>query len=391
MFQGNIDDYKKSIVEFLEKKDYNKHRYCEIFAVSTNSPESAEVEHLREVLCKLALDEEYEVPLTWFNLKECIKKTQKAHLTWKEVKTIGKDINLQEVDQMKSALVFLHAVGDLVFFEDLEDYIVPNPQWLISQFGKIITIGKKDDPEHSEYWVELDEHGYLRGSFLEEVWPNADERKHITKLMEKFALLLPVKDYWRVDCDVKQPAVGEAEYLVPCLLPPAEEPKHEEGYTCRPLILKPVCNFIPAGLMARLFSSLCTENKWEICGRLDTKTASFLLQDGSRISLSTNTSSREIEVRGYREDNRTLKGALIAIADMLTNLPGTVEFEARAQCSHGMPRLGKLSELQKIADENRALCYSLGCSKLLDSEYAMWFCDSLKSTGRFPFHNKKSV
>ena len=374
----------KTVKEFLERKEYNKHRYHEIFAVSTRSPDSPEVRHLRDVLGKLALDEEYEVPLIWFNLKERIKGTKKDCLTWKELENIAQTVDLHGVVETKSALAFFHAVGDLVFFDEMQDCIVTEPQWLIDQFTKVISTENKEDPEQSEYWVELDEYGYLRGSLLEKIWPDEDERKQMTKLMERFALLLPVRKYLPRNIQVKRPEKGEKEFLVPCLLPPAEQQTCKEQDSQKALTLKPVCNYIPSGLTGRLISSLCINDKWDICGQVDTRTASFRLEDGCRASLNIIPLSREIEIRGNCPKNKTLKGTLNVISRTLAELPGSVEFDICLQCSHATEkvRLGKLGEIGQILEENPLICDHHDGKTLLESEYRSWFSTQITSTGK---------
>ena len=380
MYKGKIADYMTSVKEFIERKAYNKYRHHEIFAVSTRSPESPEVKRLRKVLGQLALDEEYEVPLIWFNLKECIKETNNDSLTWKKLENVAQEVDPQGTLQIKSALNFFHAVGDFVYFDEMPDCIVSNPQWLINQFTKVISTGHKDDPELSEYRAELDEYGYLRGSLLEKIWPDEDERNQMTKLMERFALLLPVKEYLPKNIDVKRPEKDEKEFLVPCLLPPV---KHQNQDTQKPLTLKPVCNFLPSGLTGRLISTLCIKDDWEIYGQVDTTTASFQMRDCCWISLNMNASSQEIEIRGRCQPNKTLKGTLGVICNRIAELPGTVKFEICLQCSHVTVKnkLGKLDEIDQIVEKNPTICHHFDSKRLLDSEYAQWFADPIESTG----------
>ena len=383
MYEGIVEEYKQEVNTFLKRKGYNKHRYDYIFAVSTRSLESPEVQHLRDVLHELTMDEQYEVPLKWFNLKECFKNTEKNSLTWEEFEQIAQEADVHGDVQMKSALAFFHAVGDLVFFDDIPDCIVTDPQWLIDQFTKVISTENKDGSKHSDYWADLNDFGYLRGSLLEKIWPHKEERKQMTKLMERFALLLPVRKYLPRNIKVKRPEQGEKEFLVPCLLPPAN---HSIQDNQKPLTLKPVGNYIPSGLTGRLISTLCIKDDWQICGKVDTKTASFWLKDHCTISLSTKSTTQEIEIRGKCPKNKNLKGFLDVISRRIAELPGTVKFEICLQCSHGTKnRLGKLHEIDQILEENPLICM---CDPddgktLLESEYRSWFSGQIKSTGKY--------
>ena len=380
VYKGSIDHYMKTVKHFLERKEYNKHRYHEIFAVSTRSPDSPEVGRLRDVLHQLTMDEEYEVPLKWFNLKERIKGTKRDSLTWKQLENAAWEANLHGYVEMKEALAFFHAVGDLVFFDDIPDFIVTDPQWLIDQFTKVISTENKEDPEQLEYWVELDEYGYLRGSLLEKIWPHERERKQMTRLMERFALLLPVRKYLPRNINVKRPEQGEKEFLVPCLLPPAEKQIQDSQ---KALTLKPVYNYIPSGLTGRLISSLCINDKWDICGQVDTRSASFRLEDGCHVSLNIIPLSGEIEIRGNCPKNKTLKETLNVISRTLAELPGSIEFDMCLQCSHTTEkcRLGRLGDIGQILEENPLICDHVQGKRLLESEYATWFSDPITSTG----------
>ena len=402
----------QNICDFLEKKKYNNLRYKTIFTLSTCSPDSPDIVKLKEAIEELMEEERYPIPLVWFNLKQQIQEKGKKTFTLPEVKEMARMIETSAPLNINAALSFFHAVGDLVFFEELPKCIVTDPQWLIDQFKKIITIKPDNEPRCSALRAQLDDYGYLHGELLGEIWPNVKEREHMVELLKKFALLLPVEEYWSRNSDLIRPEnEKEKEYLVPCLLrpvkvcsekedisqplvskpqplvlkPPAEQSKQEEINMCQPLVLKPVCDFIPAGLTGRLMSSLCIEDGWEICGQAYANDVTFELEDDCKIRLCMKSSPKRIEIRCTRFGDKPLNESLQKIAKRIANLPGTVEFNVCIQCTHveEMSRLGTLSRIHKIVKQNRPICDHDG-TRLRDSEYSAWFFDST-STGRNAF------
>ena len=389
----NIDDieaYEKSLYEFLDDKDYNDQRHETIFTLSTRSPNSPDIVELKEAIQDLMEEEKYPMPLVWFNLKQQIQKQGKKILTLPELQKIAEKIQIHDTKQVEAALAFFHAVGDLVFFKELQNCIVTDPQWLIDQFKKIITIKTNKNPRCSALWVQLDKFGYLRGKLMEEIWPDDNEREHMTELMKRFALLLPIQNYLPREPSLKRPDLKKAEkaYLVPCLLPPADKKQEESDE--HPLLLKPLCDdFIPAGLIGRLVSSLCIEDGWEICGEAYADVVTLELVGSFQIKLCTKLSPKRIEIRCTRtitKPDKPLSESLLRIAERIGNLPGNVGFDVCIPCTHveKMTRLKELCMIHKVAEENPYI-YDRNGPRLRDSEYSAWFFD-LTSTGRKAFH-----
>ena len=382
----NTEQYKSSILEFIATKPYSHLVHPTIFMVSNCHPSDQDVRHLKTTLGSLAEAQKYRVPLKWFNLKEHIREDGRKTLTWAEFGEMGDKVGILREDDQKAALLFFRSVGDLVYFEDLPDFIVTDPQWLINQFKKIIGLELEEKATSQmfpdEYWShvnergDLDAHGTLSQSLLEKLWPSDDVREKVVKLMLKLALILPIEQYLCKHLNAKR----NNDYIVPCLLPPASNigftPEEKEQNL--PLLLRPVCNFLPAGLMARLISSLCTEDKWIICGPTDIANAMFQPNDNCRITLCTQTSPKGIEIRGCTDsgdDETTFKEPFQAIANRIRALPGTVDFDVCTPCTRCKKpeKLARLSGIESLVKENPKVC-DQRTVKLLSSDYAIWFC-----------------
>ena len=375
----NTEQYKSSILEFIATKPYSYLVHPTIFMVSNCHPSDQDIIHLKTTLGSLAEAQKYRVPLKWFNLKEHIREDGRKTLTWAEFGVMGDKVGILREEDQKAALLFFRSVGDLVYFEDLPDFIVTDPQWLINQFKKIIGL----EPERtSNFWErvddrqELDKYGILHHSLLQKLWPSTIVRENVVQLMLTFALILPIEQYQLRECRKCE----EKEYIVPCLLPTASnigfKPKEKEQNP--PLLLRPVCNFLPAGLMARLISSLCTEDKWTICGPTDIANAMFQPNDNCRITLCTQTSPKGIEIRGCTDsgdDETTFKEPFRAIANRIRALPGTVDFDVCTPCTRCKKpeKLARLSDIKSLVKENPKVC-DQNTEKLLSSDYAIWFC-----------------
>ena len=314
------DVFEKQILTLLKGKRYAGHVCHPIIRISSLTREPGQVNQLKTVIEDLVQDQWNNVPLSWFKMKETLKEMKKPWLDWRIVRDNAGQVGIRHESKLRAALQFFHNVGELVYFEEVPDFIVIDPQWLIDMLSRVITI-----PSHymqiNKHWEILESEALLHEDAMKEVWPEGAVQG-LVDIMMKYALLLPVPADYKLRDPANLVPPGKV-YLVPSLLPakdsdetqqPAETP---EG-TAPPVTLVFPYNFIPVGLTSRLITSLCNDSSWKAIGQVYKDTATFkvmmkgrfsVIQKSGEIKISTKCSGRNPQ----RIDQKALQTILASL------------------------------------------------------------------------------
>ena len=290
--------FEKDILEFLGGKPYADHVCTPLYMISNRNRDTEMVNKLKVAIEQLANDQKYTVPLSWFKLKETLKKSnkpseteqpgniKKAWLTWKEVQDMAEQEGIHDTDTLRAALQFFHNVGELVYFEEVTDFIVIDPQWLIDMLSKVITIPSHYKTIQRKHWELLENEALLHEDAMKEVWPEGAVQG-LVDIMMKYALLLPVSTNYKLRHPSNKIPPGKV-YLVPSLLPskgsdetPQAADRHEGS--APPVTLVFPDNFIPVGLTSRLITALCNEHDWKALRQIYKDAAKFEVKKKGKI------------------------------------------------------------------------------------------------------------
>ncbi len=107
------------------------------FFVSNSTKKGIDL--LAKRLVEVTLQQKYigeKTPETWFNFEAAIKKMSryKALISFDELVKLAESCSLFDVQEILQATRFLNDLGSVQYFEStgLKDYIVINPQWIVS-------------------------------------------------------------------------------------------------------------------------------------------------------------------------------------------------------------------------------------------------------------------
>ena len=260
------ENFEKDVRELISGKPFTGHIHPEIHTISNRVRDKlheGKINELKEHIEKLTKERSDDVPLLWFKIKEELKKTAKQWLNREQVKQIATDGGLENEKTLEAALQFFHGAGDIVYFSDIRDFVVLDPQWLIDQLSKIITIPKHKEqhmkPCDTRHWKTLEKYSFLHEDICIAVW-HKDTMEGLLAIMRKYALLLP----FSIKSDK-----GKV-YLVPSLLPLKSQEEEKEGRQSEnlPVRIVPIDGFIPVGLTSRLITALVNEHGWEYQGKI---------------------------------------------------------------------------------------------------------------------------
>ncbi|XP_052096685.1 uncharacterized protein LOC127731862 isoform X2 [Mytilus californianus] len=221
-------------------------------------------------------------PIKFIQLEKCLreKKKELPIISLNEIKQISTETpNPLNHEELMLYLNFHHELRDLVYFEDLPDYIILDTQWLSDAFKCIITAEKfqSDASRHriTDEWNDLNIRGILHSVVLDQILEtnkkifkfeekqNVFQHKdHILKVMEKFDIIIRPTISDRDATDTK-PC-----YYIPCMVKKGPDcPINEQFYVTEKNCTKStwLCfkfKFLPGHLMNHLIASL--SRKYEI-------------------------------------------------------------------------------------------------------------------------------
>ncbi|CAG2198883.1 unnamed protein product [Mytilus edulis] len=126
---------------------------------------------------------------------------------------------ITDEEELERFLTYHNGIGTYVYFSDLPEYVVLDPQWLESAFKCIITANQfQKDLVHQTEWEELRQDGRLSEKLLNEIFLHQEDyikkyRAHLLKIMEKFNIIVrprTMSDAYEIN--------EESDYYVPCMI-----------------------------------------------------------------------------------------------------------------------------------------------------------------------------
>ena len=259
-----IDEVKERIKDKLRKEMFQNVFTETIHVIDNTSPErnNHEIRELRRHLydlCKDILKELLPMPVGWLRLE--VKLGDKMlkglkHITLEECHEVAKFCKVDDVD---SALDFLHNQGIIVHHKKSQ-VVVLDPPWLMNLFTKIITVPKEQnlDPIDACFAHLLLDKGILMKEYLERKL----DREHLVleELMKQFSLLCPWY-YEREGSDVQEElSKSPNAYIVPSVAPSLEKGRDvQEELSQSPIasvLLKFNLGYVPIGFYTRFQTTM---------------------------------------------------------------------------------------------------------------------------------------
>ncbi|XP_071149198.1 uncharacterized protein [Mytilus edulis] len=163
-----------------------------------------------------------QLPTRFIKLEKSLNEKLQAgtqFLSFVDVKALAeKKAAITNIAELDVFLRYHHNFGNLIYFKDIPEYIILNPQWLVNVFRLLVTADEfRDKLIGLKEWDEYETTGKLTESLLSCIFANQTEdittcKEHILKIMEKFDII--VRPRMLVD-DKEQ---VDPHYYVPCMI-----------------------------------------------------------------------------------------------------------------------------------------------------------------------------
>lgn len=165
------------------------------------------------------------VPLKWVLLEHLIEiniANEKKVMNFSEITTLAKhpNINILDSDDVLLFLRFQHQLGNIIFFDDIQDLIIINPQWLVDAFRCLVS--NKFVVEHLQHyddWSTFLDTGEISDFLITELFTSKcggqflKHKNDLLKVMEKFDILVKTENK---HCYIMPSMVPSCEFDTVC-------------------------------------------------------------------------------------------------------------------------------------------------------------------------------
>ncbi|VDI65032.1 Hypothetical predicted protein [Mytilus galloprovincialis] len=207
--------FQEHLNEDLNVNDKRRH-LRKVHFLSNKYPKdyAQEFQNLRENILSeaMALDNWGEqLPTRWIVLeKELYMRQDKHVIKYTEAKKLATYCSFPNVAQttseLDSFLKYEHDIGNIIFFKDVNNFIVLDPEWLANVFRCFVSHQYKDELIGMTEWAILANTGILKDKLIDLLLKKlpsvtlTEHKEYVLKLMEKFDIIVRPKNYdWKHD------------------------------------------------------------------------------------------------------------------------------------------------------------------------------------------------
>ena len=229
---------------------------------------------IQEFACE---DLKVRTPITWVLFRRVFQKNAKesnaAIVPYQTVEDIAIACKIPE-RQISTMIKFYHDLALFFYYSEvpgLQNYVIADPQWLISQFAKILALKGFEKFPNNDLWMHLREKGILLEPLYEKVWRDPDSEikpQFLVDLLVHFLLAAPIDTASKVVT-----FVDGKEYFLSCVLPASNPTKLEEKHVrdtkmvikrTAPLYLLFNTHYVPPGFFPRLVTTLVNNRRFRV-------------------------------------------------------------------------------------------------------------------------------
>ncbi|XP_052106691.1 uncharacterized protein LOC127739139 [Mytilus californianus] len=375
----NQNECSTQITSHMDKlcKDTRLHlRTCH--QISNKNDGNDKFQKIREDIFALATNSktaEKEYPVKFIQLERVLhaEYTSEKHvriLSFNRVKELASKISIPitEEDELNLFLRYQNEIGNLLYFNDIPEYIILDPQWLADAFRCIVTATKFQEklPCFIE-WKEVKETGKIKSNLMQAIFnlqqaSIKDHQSHLIAVMEKFDIIInPVVQTNR------DPTDKDVFFYIPCMMQVNKIEEVDKLFEVedeyKSMCLCFIFNFLPPYLISHLIVSCLRkytvafaqqqEGLFKDCCVFDVSecgcTKLLLVKCGSMIELQIWQWDKEIPCQ-YEEIFCFIKGEIDRIINTRNRMT-TVSFEIKWKCSltsytceYGFKDFGKVED-----------------------------------------------
>ncbi|CAG2236527.1 unnamed protein product [Mytilus edulis] len=131
--------------------DHPKRKHIKDFIMLSNTTSSeTDFDVLRHRIVQLASKVEtwgQQLPTRWIKYEEVLdqhRENQDKVMTYEDMKSVGKSVGLEikDMNEVNLFLKYQHDIGNLIYFEDIPDLVILQPQWLVDVLKCLVSARK---------------------------------------------------------------------------------------------------------------------------------------------------------------------------------------------------------------------------------------------------------
>jgi hypothetical protein len=218
-------------------------------------------------------DLQVRTPVAWVLFRRVFQKKAKesdaAIVPYETAKDIAIACKIP-ARQISTTIKFYHDLAVFFHYSEvpgLKNFVIADPQWLITQFASILALQGFEKFPNDNLWVHLRKKGVLVEPLYEKIWKNSDSEikpQFLMDLLVHFLLAAPIEEASKIT------NVDGKEYFISCVLPASESTTHSKKSTkviikqATPLHLLFNTCYVPPGFFPRLVTTLVNNSKFRV-------------------------------------------------------------------------------------------------------------------------------
>lgn len=313
------------------------------------------------------------LPTKWIELENVLallKKMKNYCVRLEHIEKLAQRFFFKE-DELIIFLNYQHKIGNVIFFEDMRDYIVLEPSWLVDCFRCLVCDNSKKYCSVTE-WYKLTNSGELSNLLIDDLFKKVpslmfkQHKSHILDVMEKFDIIVKTKSL--------------NSYYMPCMIKTSSTLKNiQEAFSvqdsnCTPwLVLE--FKFLPIAYANRILfnyiktNAVCKERSETRNGRpsIFAGKAVVYLDETKSSKLAICFSRNAISLQIWKYNNKDAKddtkieiinNLCNTIEELETKLNHQLQYNIKSKCSSGDYRSsdGRISIAELTKQDKTYFC-----------------------------------
>ncbi|XP_076084515.1 uncharacterized protein LOC143055269 [Mytilus galloprovincialis] len=220
--------FKENLGQVMKDQDKKGH-LRNVYFISNTEDTDIVFEEIRKDISRQAMDMQdwcKNCPLKWLLFQQVLLKLKDSKIPISSTKTLLKiakheDIDISEKSEVKRCLQYCNDNGTVIYFdeENLEDYVILDPKWLINAFRCLVSDKIDNVIEVSDDWQKLKDTGQLTDSLISRLFQKEptlkfdDNKAHLIEVMKRFDIIVNLKDSTELymPCMIKSCSFSEVQ------------------------------------------------------------------------------------------------------------------------------------------------------------------------------------
>ena len=289
-------------------------------------------------------------PVAWVLFRKVLQKVAKDNpiVSYQQAVAVGEACGIA-ADVVPSVLHFYHELAVFLHYTQIESLahcIIADPQWLIKQFGKLLSPKEfQQEVSNQALWKPLQEKGILIQPLYEEVWGDSHlKAQSLADLLEHFSFAA------LIDPQTKPTSFSDREYFIPSVLQSCSQvadsaTEFVKKSSSLHLTFSTQC--VPHGFFTRLATTLLKESKCHLLftrgvfrnkmtfayGEVDKIDAFTMFEHSSSVQITVvRTVHRQLHIPTFRSVCHDIMKLIQACSAIICRWLPSIEVEAVLCC-----------------------------------------------------------